>query len=410
MPADAPSRLIVHADLDAFFASVAQLDDPSLRGKPVLIGGRGPRGVVAAASYEARAFGCHSAMPTSIALRRCPHAIIVKHSFERYRELSQRVYAVLGRYSPLIQPMGLDEAYLDMTGTERALGPPAESLAKLKREVHAETGLTISIGAGPNKFVAKIASDLDKPDGLALLLDQHTVERTLWPMPATTIPGVGDAAAKRLTRLGVRTIGDIARLGNATLTSVLGDWGAELAARARGEDDRPVTPDRTAKSIGHERTFGTDVDDPDIARTILADQAEQVARRLRAHQRVARTVTVKLRLPDFTTFTRAATLPTPSSRTDAITIAARDIFDAWASRAFRPLRLLGVSASNLASEDAEQSGLFDQGEAKKQRALDAAADSIADKFGKAAIQRGSALRREERDGDGPDKSRGKPTR
>lgn len=409
MPAAASSRLIVHADLDAFFASVAQLDDPALRGKPVLIGGRGPRGVVAAASYEARAFGCHSAMPTSIALRRCPHAIIARPAFERYRELSQRVYEVLGRYSPLIQPMGLDEAYLDMTGTERALGPPAESLARLKHDVRAETGLTISIGAGPNKFVAKIASDLDKPDGLALLLDQHTVERTLWPMPATTIPGVGDAAAKRLTRLGVRTIGHIARLGDSTLASILGDWGAELAARARGEDDRPVTPDRTAKSIGHERTFGTDVDDAEIARTIIADQAEQVARRLRAHHRVARTVTVKLRLPDFTTFTRAATLPVPSSRTDAVTSAARDIFEAWASRSFRPLRLLGVSASNLAGEDAEQPGLFDQGEAKKQRALDAAADSIADKFGKSAIRRGSAVRRDEAP-DLPEESRGKPTR
>lgn len=383
-------RLIVHADLDAFFAAVEQRDRPDLRGRPVLVGGAGPRGVVAAASYEARTFGCHSAMPTAVALRLCPHAIVVRPDGTRYREASRAVFEVLERYAPVIQPLGLDEAYLDMTGTERALGPPRESLARLKAEVRAATGLTLSIGAASTKFTAKIATDLGKPDGLTII-GEHDLERVLWPLPVTRIPGVGEAAQKRLARLAVRTIGDLARIPPESLAAALGLWGAELAERARGVDDRPVTPDRSAKSIGHERTFSTDIADPEIARAILADHAEQVARRLRRHQRLARTVTLKLRLPDYTTFTRAATLETPTDRTDAIAGAGRAIFDAWCAAAFRPLRLLGLTCSHLSEPGAEQLGLFDADRADRQRGLDRAADAVAQRFGPSAIRRGSAL-------------------
>ncbi|MEO1718260.1 MAG: DNA polymerase IV [Planctomycetota bacterium] len=388
-------RSILHADMDAFFASVEQRDDPSLRSKPVLVGGSGGRGVVTAASYEAREFGCRSAMPMSVALRLCPHAICVRGRYDAYKQASARVFEIFESVTPLVQPLSIDEAFLDVTGSRRAVGD-AVSIAKTVRErMLAETGLTASVGVAPNKFLAKLASDMDKPDGLTVI-EADKVQQTLDPLPVTRIFGVGGSAEKRLNRLGVRTIGDLRKLPVEAVTSALGSWGARVHELAHGIDDRPVVPDRVAKSVGHEQTFGVDLTEPDDVRAVMLDQAEQVGRRLRAKGRKAKTVTVKIRFGDFQTITRAQTLERAVDDTDSLYVAARSLFDAWAEVSFRPVRLIGVSASQLTGDgEPEQLGLFeDAGAQEKRRAVDAAFDAINEKFGKRVITRAGAIRRD----------------
>lgn len=388
-------RTILHVDMDAFFASVEQRDRPELRGKPVLVGGTGPRGVVAAASYEARAFGCRSAMPSAVARRLCPHAVFVKGSFAQYKEDSARVMAILDSYSPLVQPVSIDEAFVDVTGSAALFGGGEPIAEQIRRRVKTELLLTCSVGVAPNKFLAKLASDLNKPDGLAVITPE-TIRSTLDPLPVSRLWGVGPAAEKSLHRLGVRTIRDLHAMPLDVLRARFDDFGEHLWNLARGLDDRPVHTDREAKSISHEHTFAQDLEDPDAVRAVLADEAEQVARRLRKHARFARTVTVKIRFGDFETVTRSATLEAATDRTDAVTNVARSLFDQWA-RAFRPVRLIGVGVSNL-TESAGQAGLFDAGDAEKKRAVDRAADLIAERFGKRAVQRGSALHHQKRHG------------
>lgn len=387
------TRSILHADMDAFFASVEQRDDPSLRGRPVLVGGAGKRGVVAAASYEARAFGCRSAMPMVVALRLCPDAVVVRGSYDEYKRVSQQVFTIFESVTPLVQPLSIDEAFLDVTGSLRAVGD-AVSIARLIRErVLAEVGLTVSVGVAPNKFLAKLASDMDKPDGLTVI-DPDRVQETLDPLPVTRIFGIGGAAEKRLARLGVRTIGDLRRMPVKVVQDALGSFGARVHELAQGIDDRPVVPDREAKSVGHEQTFGEDLTEPDEVRAVMLDQAEQVGRRLRAKGRRAKTVTVKIRFGDFQTITRAHTLERSTDETNAIYAAARELFDAWARAAFRPVRLIGVSTSQLSDADEpEQGGLFeDAGAQERRRGVDAAFDAINDRFGKRVITRAGALR------------------
>ncbi len=387
-------RTILHVDLDAFFASVEQLDEPSLRGRPVLVGGTGPRGVVAAASYEARVFGCHSAMPTAVARRLCPHAVVVKPRGDRYSELSRRVFGVLETATPLIQPLSIDEAFLDVSGSVRLLGEGRAIAVKLRDQIKAETGLTASVGVATNKFLAKLASDLEKPDGL-VVIEPDRVREVLDPLPVSRIPGVGPAAEKRLHAIGVRTIGELAKLPEGVASSRLGSFGSHVWRLAHGEDDRPVTPDREAKSIGHERTFGADLEDPEEVRAVMLREAEDVARRLRRHGLHARSVTVKIRFGDFKTITRAATLEQPTESTHELSAAAVELFDAWIGKeGFRPVRLIGVTASHLSKGSGEQPGLFDPPEARDKRAaLDKAADAIAERFGKDAIRSARALRR-----------------
>lgn len=392
----ASTRTILHVDMDAFFASVEQLDDPSLRGRPVLVGGTGRRGVVAAASYEARAFGCRSAQPTAVARRLCPEAVVVKPKGGRYRELSDRVFGILGRFSPLVQPISVDEAFVDVTGSRELFGDGAAIAGEIRRLVRTETGLTASVGVAPNKFLAKLASDLDKPDGL-VVIEPGRVSEVLDPLPVGRLWGVGEAGERRLARLGLRTIGDIRRTDEETLVGFLGErTGRHLARLARGEDDRPVHTDREAKTISHEQTFGVDLDDPEHVRSVLLGQCEDVGRRLRKHDRLARTVTVKIRFGDFETVTRSGTLKEPTDSTDAVWACARGLFDAWAGgtgsaggRGFRPVRLIGAGVSHLseAGDGAAQLGLFDAGEREKRSRLDALTDAIADKHGVGAIRR-----------------------
>ncbi|MCA9303920.1 MAG: DNA polymerase IV [Phycisphaerales bacterium] len=390
-----PNRSILHVDMDAFFASVEQRDHPELRGKPVLVGGDGPRGVVAAASYEARVFGVHSAMPSAIAKRLCPQAIFVSGSHKNYRAVSNQVFEIFERFTPLIQPLSIDEAFLDVTGTERLFDSPKSIAEQIRSLVKSELRLTCSVGVAPNKFLAKLASDMNKPDGL-MIIEPDRIHDILDPMPASAIPGVGPATMKQLTRLGVRTIGDIRKLPAETLRAKLHDSGDRLHQYARGIDDRPVRVDREAKSISHEHTFEQDLKDPNEVRAIIARQSEDVAYRIRKHQRFARTITVKIRFGDFETITRSTTLDHPTDSTAEIHKAARELFDRWA-QSFRPVRLIGVGASQL-TDQPETGGLFDQKTKDTQRSVDRVGDEIINRFGKDAVRRASSLKAKPRHG------------
>ncbi len=373
--------------MDAFFAAIEQLDHPKLRGKPLLVGHDGPRGVVTTASYEARPFGCHSAQPMSVAKRRCPRAIVVPVRGERYREVSRRLFEILDEFTPLVEPLSVDEAFLDVTGMERLMGTAVEIAAKLKQRVREELRLNASVGVAANKFLAKLASDMDKPDGLTVVTPEMTGD-WLGDLPISKMWGVGPATVKKFQAIGVRRFADLRALTPAQLNAAFGRDGDRFGRLARGLDDRPVTPDHEAKSIGQEHTFGLDVRDIDMLRQVLLGQVEQVGRRLRKHGRRARGVTLKLRHGDFTTLTRSATLPEPTDTTDGLWRAGRDLFERWASSAFRPLRLIGFTAGPLAGADDDQLGLFPDPATGRQRRLDAATDRIAARYGKRAIHRG----------------------
>jgi DNA polymerase-4 len=381
-------RAILHVDMDAFFASVAQLDDPSLRGKPVLVGGTGNRGVVAAASYEARPFGCRSAMPMAVARRLCPHAIVVKGHFARYRELSDQIHAVFERYTPLIQPISIDEAFLDVTTSVPLFGEPVKIAREIKHAIKTETGLNASVGVAPNKFLAKLASDLEKPDGLTVIRAQD-VERILSPLPVERSWGIGPKTADKLHSLGLRTIGDIRKTPLEALQRRVGEEAERYRRLAFGLDDRPVVPDRDAKSVGQEQTFGENLVSPDAVRDELLEECEQVARRLRKHGLFARTVTVKIRFGDFQTITRRCTLNDATDATTPLWEAAREQFDRWAKESFQPVRLIGMAAGGL-SKGVGQLDLFPDQSAARHRKLDAALDKINQKFGQVVVKRAGA--------------------
>jgi len=378
------ARAILHVDMDAFFAAIAVLDDPSLRGKAVLTGGTGPRAVVTTASYEARKFGCRSAMPMAQARRLCPHAIVVNVPGERIRATSAAVFEILDRFSPLIQPVSVDEAFLDVTGSTRLLGPPPDIARKLKDAIKQETGLTASVGVAFNKFLAKIASDMDKPDGLTVITPGN-LDSVILPLPVGRIWGVGPKLRDKLERHRIHYVRDLRDRSEPELRRLFGDSGARLYRLCRGIDDRPVTPDHTAKSIGHEQTFGQDVEDPGHVRAVLLDQAQQVGRRLRAKGFAARTITVKIRFGDFQTITRSTTLDRPTDSTDELFHAARGLFDRWADAAFAPVRLIGLLASRF--DRPAQAELFPAPAEDRRHRIDAVADRIAERFGKRAVRR-----------------------
>ena len=374
--------------MDEFFAAVEKLDRPQLRGKPLLVGGDpSARGVVSTASYEARRFGCHSAMPMAQAVRLCPQAVVLPVRMRRYAAVSGQVFALFDRFTPLVEPLSIDEAFLDVTGSQRLLGDAERIAREIRRTIREELHLTASVGVAPNKFLAKLASDLDKPDGLTVITPE-TIHATLDPLEVRKLWGVGPAAAERLAVLGVATIGDLRRLPSRLLRERLGDAGDHLARLARGLDDRPVTPDGRAKSIGQEQTFATDVADLDQLRQILADQADHVARRLRRSRLRARTVTLKLRYGDFTTLTRSMTRSEATDLSDDLRAMAAGLLTTWARQAFAPLRLLGVTASGLAAGAGRQLELFADPARQKARRVDEALDAIKAKFGTGSVRRG----------------------
>jgi len=384
-----PTRSILHIDMDAFFASVEQRDHPELRGKPVLVGGDGPRGVVAAASYEARKFGCHSAMPSSIAKRLCPNAIFVKGSHGVYSKVSKQVFEILERFSPAIQPISVDEAFLDVTGSTHLFGSPTDIAIEIRRLVKAELDLTCSVGIAPNKFLAKLASDINKPDGYTVITHDN-IEQVLDPLPVGVLIGVGPSAKNKLDRLGVRTVAQLKALPIETISAQLGEFGEKLYRLSRGIDDRPVRIDRGAKSISHEHTFETDLDNIEELHALIARQSQDVAARLRKHNRYAKTISIKVRFGDFETIARSITLSNQTDETASIHAAAKSLFDTWA-KSFRPVRLIGVGLSQLTDAPAD-AGLFDAQSNEKNRAVDRAADTIAQRFGKGALTRASTLK------------------
>jgi DNA polymerase-4 len=386
-PADAEQLRILHADLDAFYASVEVLKDPSLRGKPLLVGGTGSRGVVTSASYQARAYGCRNAMPMAQARRLCPPALAIPPDFASYRRYSKRVLQVFQSITPLVEPLALDEAFLDVRGARRLLGPSMEIARTLRARVREETGLALTVGVAGNKFLAKLASTRGKPDGL-LVVPPSRALAFLHPLPAQALWGVGPAAVTTLARYGLRTVGEVARTPRQTLERVLGAAvGAQVAELAQGRDDRQVVPFEAAKSVGSEETFASDLDDPEqLAREVLRS-AVRVGRRLRDGNLAGRTVTLKLRYADFRTITRSRTLPAASDNDTEIYEVARDLL-ARLRLGRVPVRLVGVSVSNLSSGGTpQQLRLGHEGAAWAAAAL--AADAVRARFGDGALDRAS---------------------
>lgn len=388
-----PERVILHADLDAFYASVEQRDRPELRGRPVIVGGAGPRGVVSAASYEARRYGVRSAMPGFEARRLCPDGAFLRGDMRKYGTVSRQVFAVFRRFSPLVEGLSLDEAFLDLSGTGRLLGPPRAAGEALRRAVREEVGLAVSVGIGPSRTIAKLASDAAKPDGL-LEITPAGVDAFLHPLPVGRLWGVGPVAEAKLRRAGIETIGDLARAASDTLVRLLGEAGGpHAAALARGLDERPIEPDRAPVSYSEENTFAGDVTDRDRLRAVLLDHAESVARRLRRDGWLARTVVLKVKLArrrapgprGYPVVTRRATLPEPSDDGAVLAGAARTLLERTPAV---PVRLLGVGATNLVAADDEQLALFAPSAARgRARRLNRALDEITERFGERAVVR-----------------------
>lgn len=384
---------ILHVDLDAFYASVEQLADPSLAGRPVIVGGLGPRGVVAAASYEARTFGVHSAMPMTRARRACPDGVFLAPRFDAYGDASREVLAILRSYTPLVEPLALDEAFLDVRGAVRLHGAAPGIAVSIRARVRDETGLTASVGVAGTKFLAKIASDLAKPDGL-LVVDVGRELEVLHPLPVRRLWGVGPATQRRLDRFGVRTIGDLAALPEETLVHALGRASGEhLHALAWNRDDRAVEPVQRPKSIGHEETFDTDVTRRETLGRELIRLSEQVGTRLQRSGYVARTVQLKVRFADFRTITRSRTFAEPTDLALDLTRTATTLLDSVDIAG--GIRLLGVSAQQLEPADAVQGALpldadlVDHGDEHERRAREGAvAKSIEDvrrRYGDGAV-------------------------
>jgi len=374
--------------MDAFYASVEQYDHPELKGRAVVVGGDPHgRGVVSAASYEARAFGVHSAMPMAQALRRCPQAAVLPVRIERYAEVSHVIGAIFERYTPLVEPISLDEAFLDVTGSTNLFGNAEQIGRTIKDEIREQTHLTASVGIAPNKFLAKLASDLEKPDGF-VTIDEPNKQRILDPLPVGRIWGVGKVTEKALRAHGIDTIAQLRRSTPAELEAIVGHGAAELLRLARGEDDRAVEPDRQRKSISSEQTFATDVGDAAVLLSVVLQQVEEVAHRLRRGHLKARTVTLKLRYGDFRTVTRSDTLAEATNVTQSLWEAAERIFRRWRARSAEPLRLLGMGVSGLQDERAGQQLLFADPREEKLKKLDEAVDRIRDRYGKNAVRRG----------------------
>ena len=378
-------RTIIHADLDAYYASVEVLDDPSLRGLPVIVGGRpDDRGVVSAASYEARRFGVHSAMPLRTAARLCPQGVFLPGRFERYAAVSLQVMRIFDTFTPLVEPISLDEAFLDVTGAPAGDGRTIGQA--IKDRVHADVGLVVSVGVATNKLVAKVASDLRKPDAL-VVVEPGDEAAFLAPLPVSRLWGVGPRVRQALADYGVTTIGQLAATPEATLRRRFGRHGVELGLRARGIDPSPVVPGHAPKSIGHEHTFNVDVAERSGLDGTLLWLAESVAGRLRRHHMAAGGVQLKLRYEGFETLTRQASLPHPT--TDAQVLL--DVIHGLLDRTLQPgraVRLIGITAKSLV--DAQQLTLFDDGQ-RVQR-LAEATDAVREKFGERAITRARLLR------------------
>ena len=382
--------MILHIDMDAFYASIEQLDNPGLKGKCVIVGGTSGRGVVSAASYEARRCGVYSAMPIFQAREKCPHGVYLPPRMARYRHISGKVMAILKTFSPLVEPVSIDEAFMDITGCERLQGPPGEVGRAIKADISDRLGLTCSVGGAPIRFIAKIASDMNKPDGLTII-QPEAVSDLIKTLPIEKVPGVGKNARQRLGRLGVRCLGDVNALSLSKLENKLGKFGRRLASLAAGIDKTPVAPDSERKSISSEVTLDRNTRDRRQLEKILLQQSQVVAGGLRKNAFRARTVTLKIKQADFKQFTRNKTIPTPTQSSEAIYKAALELFSRC--RLNQTVRLIGVGASGLVDRGAPvQMDMFapraEPGEPTWEK-VDRTLDRISQKFGSDAVRRAS---------------------
>jgi DNA polymerase IV len=395
-----PDRMVFHVDMDAFFASVEQLENPALKGKPVIVGGvDSPRGVVSTASYEARVFGIHSAMPVREARRRCPHGVFISGRHEVYGNYSRRIMEVIGEFSPVVEQISVDEAFLDMTGTEGLFGPAEQAALRLKQAITKRTGLTGSVGVAANKFLAKLASDVKKPDGLFVVLPGEA-QAFLDPMPIERLWGVGKKTAPELHRHGLYTIAQVRQRGGAELASAFGPrLGAHLFALSQGQDDRDLETDWREKSISHETTFDVDHGDSESIEAVLLDLADRVARRARRDDMAGRTISFVWRDPDFSRHSRSLTLDEATVSSQRIYQIARDLYRGLlpaGKRAKRYFRLIGVRLSHFGAVG-EQLSLFAT-PGPNPSGLDRAMDAVRNRFGDGAITRARHIEPEEKSG------------
>jgi DNA polymerase-4 len=379
--------MILHIDMDAFYASVEQLDNPQLKHKCVIVGGTSNRGVVSAASYEARRYGVRSAMPIYQAKQKCPHGIFVPPRMDRYQEVSRKIMAILREFSPLVEPVSIDEAYIDIRGCQRLFGEPQEIAGQIKKKIRDAVNLTCSVGVAPNKFLAKIASDLHKPDGLTLILADK-VAAFVDSLPINQVPGVGHKMQRQLELLGIRTLGDVGRLPQKTLLRHLGKFGERLRTLSSGIDDSPVTPHAPHKSISSEHTLAADTRDIALLKNFLLRQSEEVARQLRNAGVRARTIAIKIKDADFKQVTRRTTIAIPTQSSKIIYRHAAKLMDDF--KITKKIRLIGVGTSGFSTVTAAvQMGLFENCEESGAdwEKVDKALDSISQKFGLNAVQR-----------------------
>ncbi len=382
--------MILHVDMDAFFASVEQRDNPALKGKPVIVAGHSSRSVVSAASYEARRFGIHSAMPVFQALQRCPDLIIQPGSREKYAGDSRKIMAILGQFSPLVEPVSIDEAFLDITGCEKLLGTPEQVAVKIKETIFRQLSLTCSIGGAPVRFMAKIASDMQKPDGLTII-HQAEMQKVIDLLPISKVPGVGTRAMKQMEVLNIETLGDVKKFDSRLLEHKFGKFGQRLSQLARGIDLTPVEPESIRKSISAEVTLSKDIFDSTEVKPLILAQAQRVGRQLRAKNKVCRKVNIKLKFSDFSQITRGKTLGEPVSSSNAIFDHAMDLFNQVTVK--KKIRLVGVGVSDLQDPGRPvQLSLFEDPENKaydQWSAVDRAMDAVQAKFGIQALKKAS---------------------
>ena len=382
-------RSILHVDMDAFYASVEQRDNPELRGKPLVVGGGSNRGVVAAASYEARKFGVRSAMPMREAMRRCPELVRVPPRMDHYEKVSEEVFAIFREFSPLVEGLSLDEAFLDVTASRRLFGSDLAIAGQIKSRIRDTTGLTASVGVAHNKLLAKIASDLEKPDGLVVITEQN-VHPVLDPLPVQVIPGIGRETLARLVKTGIKTIADLRGASDRTLTTVFGRYAGRMRQRACGIDDRAVVASRDEKSISAEETYDEDLTEVNAMNRELLRLADKTTSRLRARSLLAATLQIKIRESDFTTFTRQRSLHPPSCSTDQLYEVARQLLATWlVEHPGSRIRLLGVGGADLVPD--VQQDLFASAGAPGKAELDQTVDRIRERFGRLSLGRARTL-------------------
>jgi len=385
--------MILHVDMDAFYAAIEQRDNPNLVGKPVVVGGSPTgRGVIAAASYEARKFGLHSAMPSAQAIRLCPRAIFIKPQIEKYSAVSKQIREIFNRFTPVFEPLALDEAFLDVAGSQKLFGDAETIGRQIQTTIAEELQLVASVGVAPNKFLAKLASDLDKPNGF-MVVQQANVTEFLDPLDISRVWGIGPKTQQTFLKLGVQRIGQLRRLPMETLKQLFGLNADHFWRLARGIDTRQVVPDRIAKAVGHESTFSQDVNDDHVLESWVWELADQVGRRLRRNQIRGKTIRVKIRFHDFRTISRSKTIAAHTNATRVIAENSLRLLHAVRNEQRDSIRLLGVSVGGLSRQTGQQQLLFGQQQDEQAKQIDSTADAIRDRFGSAAMKRGSTLDR-----------------